>query len=99
MFGRKKKSQPTGRRVLQNSGRAQSLSYHSSRVEQEYNLGRAQPRDQDIRRRERLIKFWRQRLAVLLMGGLVIACLLYILHLSANPKVVPLTTSSNDYFL
>lgn len=89
-----------GRRtVLRDTNRAQTFSYRANRVEQEYNVGRAQPREQDIRRRERLIRFWRQRLAVLLMGLLVIGCLLYILHLSSSAKVIPLTTSSNDYFL
>jgi hypothetical protein len=101
MRGWRKKDEPatTGRRVQIDATRPRSFSYHANRVEQEYNLGRAEPREQDVRRREQLIKFWRQRLAVLLMGVLVLACVGYILHLSSDPQVIPLTSSSNDYFL
>jgi hypothetical protein len=75
------------------------LSYRANRTEQEYNLGRAQPRDQDVRRRERLVRFWRQRLGVILAGLIIIICVLDILHLSANPKIVVLSSSTNQSFL
>jgi len=99
LFRRRKPAPQAPRQRTLTGGRPQAFSYHANRTEQDYNVGRAQPREQDVRRRETLVRFWKQRLSVLLMGLLVIVCLGYILHLSPTPKVVPLTSSSNDYFL
>jgi hypothetical protein len=57
------------------------------------------PRDQDIRRRERIVRYWRQRLGMFIAGVALIVCVLYTLHLTNQPKVVSLTSSSNSYFL
>lgn len=98
-FFRRKPAAPVPRQPVLGSQRPQAFSYHANRVEQDYNVGRAKPRDQDVRRREMLVRFWRQRLSVLLMGLLVLVCLGYILHLSSTPNVIALTSSSNNYFL
>ena len=74
-------------------------SYHANRSEQEYTVGRAQPRDQDIRRQERLVKFWRQRLSGLVVGFVVIGVLGIVLHVSGSPRVVVLSSTSNNTFL
>lgn len=87
------------RQVTYTSSRPQAFSYSSNRSEQEYNLGRAQPREQDMRKRQRLVRYWRQRLGVLFAGLIIIVCLLDILHLSSMPKVIALTGASNSSFL
>jgi len=100
MFKRHKTAGPASRRrSTQDHSRPAPFSYRSSRNDQEYNTGRAQPRDQDIRRRERLVRFWRQRLGVLLAGLIIIFCVLDILHLSPNPKIIVLSGSSDQTFL
>ncbi len=62
-------------------------------------MGRQQPREQDVRRRERLVRYWRQRLGMFVAGVVLIICVLYTLHLSTNPKVVSLAPASSGYFL
>jgi len=96
---RKPKPQATERRRAYNERRPQAFSYHANRSEQEYNLGRLQPREQDTRRKERLVRYWRQRLGVLVAGIIAIACILDILHLSATPKIIVLSNSSSGSFL
>ncbi len=98
-FKRTKKSEAVRRRTSVGGERPQAFSYHANRADQEYNLGRAQPREQDVRRREQLVRFWCQRLGVLVAGLVIIFCALDILHLSATPKIVVLSASSNNYFL
>ena len=99
-FRRKQKpNQKSGRRQVVAGGRSSAFSYHANRTEQEYNLGRSQPRDQDTRRKERLVRYWRQRLGMLLAGIVLIICVLDVLHLSATPNIIPLATSSNNSFL
>ncbi|HET6924551.1 MAG TPA: hypothetical protein VFH39_01840 [Candidatus Saccharimonadales bacterium] len=95
---RAKATPPPPRRVTR-SARPQAFSYHANRVEQDYNIGRSQPRDQDVRRHEQFVRFWRQRLSVLFMGALILICVGYILHLSPTPQIVPLTSNSADYVL
>lgn len=97
-FGRKEKQQ-TGRRQVISGERPAAFSYHANRTEQEYNLGRQQPREQDTRRRERLVRYWRQRLGMLVAGIALIVCVVSVLHLNSKPKVISLTPSSNNYFL
>jgi hypothetical protein len=58
-----------------------------------------QPREQDMRRQAKLMRYWRQRFGVLVATAIIIVCAVNILQLSADPKVVPLTSSSNNYFL
>jgi hypothetical protein len=100
-FGRKKKqAQATAnRRQVIGSSRTSAFSYHANRKEQDYNLGRQQPREQDVRSRARVIRYWQQRLGMLVAGIVLIVCVLDILHLSTTPKVISLTTTSNNYFL
>jgi len=98
---RKKTKQPKPgerRRAIIDS-RPSAFSYHANRSDQEYNLGRAQPRDQDVRKRELLIRYWRQRLGVLFAGLIIIICVIDILHVSPSPKVIALTGSSSSSFL
>ena len=92
-------AQAPGSRQVVRSERPTAFNYAASRNEQEYNLGRGVPRDQDIRRRERLVRYWRQRLGMFLAGVVLIICVLYTLHLSGNPKVVSLAPASSGYFL
>lgn len=96
---RRKKPETTSRRQVVHSSRPAAFSYHANRTDQEVNLGRLQPRDQDNRHRERLIRYWRQRLGMLLAGLVLIVCVLDVLHLSPNPQVVTLASSSNSSFL
>jgi hypothetical protein len=96
-----KRAKPqTGRqRSSLGSGRPQAFSYHANRNEQDYNLGRQQPRDQDTRRRERIIRYWRQRLGALVALIAIVGCLVDILVLSSSPRVIPLTEGSGTSFL
>lgn len=89
---------PGSRQVVRGS-RAQAFSYSASRNDQEYATGRGTPRDQDIRRRERIIKYWRQRLGMFIAGIVLIVCVLYTLHLNDNAKVVVITPGTSGYFL
>lgn len=98
MFRRRKSTANQPRRVTP-GGRPAAFSYHANRLEQQYNVGRLQPRDQDVRRREKLARYWRQRLGVLVLGVALLGCLLYALHLSPNPQVISLAASSNSVFL
>lgn len=98
MFRRSKKvdSQP---RIVVRGGRPQAFSYRANRSDQEYNLGRLQPREQDKRKRGLVLRYWRQRIGAVIAGLVIIFCILDILHLSSTPKVIALTTPSNSYFL
>ena len=100
-LGRKKQqqTQSPGSRQVVRGGRAQAFSYSASRNDQEYATGRQQPREQDTRRRERILRYWRQRLGMFIAGVALIICVLYTLHLNAQPKVVSLTPGTNGYFL
>lgn len=89
----------TRRRAMPTAQRPTSFSYRASRSDQEYNTGRTIPRDQDVRRRELVVRFWRQRLGVLLGGLLIIFCVFDILHLSPNPKVNVLSPTASQTFL
>lgn len=99
IFRRKPKTDLPGTRQVNRAERPSAFNYSANRNEQEYNLGRGVPRDQDIRRRERLIRYWRQRLGMFLAGVVLVICVLYTLHLSNNPKVVSLAPASSGYFL
>ena len=72
----------------------QAFSYHARRAEEELNTGRAQPRDQDIRRREHLVRYWRQRLGMLIALIVIVVCLFNVLLLTSDPRIVPLTDNS-----
>ncbi len=102
-FGKKKqtiqKPGAPGSRQVVRGGRAQAFSYSANRNDQEYAFGRGVPRDQDVRRRERLVRYWRQRLGMFIAGVALIVCVIYSLQLSNQPKVVSLASSSTDYFL
>jgi cell division septal protein FtsQ len=99
-FGKKKPQiQAPGSRQVVRGGRAQAFSYSANRNDQDYALGRGVPRDKDIRRRERIVRYWRQRLGMFIAGVALIVCVLYTLHLNNQPKVVSLAQSSNSYFL
>jgi cell division septal protein FtsQ len=99
-FGKKKPQiQAPGSRQVVRGGRAQAFSYSANRNDQDYALGRGVPRDKDIRRRERIVRYWRQRLGMFIAGVALIVCVLYTLHLNSQPKVVSLAQSSNSYFL
>ncbi|MGH7241280.1 MAG: hypothetical protein ACREGB_03225, partial [Candidatus Saccharimonadales bacterium] len=96
---KKQKSQAPGARQVMSGGRSSAFSYHANRNDQDYNLGRGTPRDQDVRRRERIVRYWRQRLGMFLAGVALIICVLYSLHLTPNPKIVSLTPKASGYFL
>jgi len=101
MFKRKKpvlagRRQPT---YNERPGAPRAFSYHARRSDENITTGRMQPREQDIRRQARLTRYWRQRFGVLLATAIIIVCAVNVLHLSADPKIVPLTSSSNNYFL
>lgn len=98
-FERKKSTALPRQRPVTGGQRPTAFSYHANRAEQEYNLGRLQSRDQDTRRRERLVRYWRQRLGMLLAGVALIVCVLNVLHLSPTPTVIALTSSSSNSFL
>jgi len=95
----KQQTRSSGPRQVVSGGRPTAFSYHANRAEQDVNLGRLQPRDQDNRHRERLVRYWRQRLGMLLAGIILIICVLDILHLSSQPSVIAVTTSTNNTFL
>jgi hypothetical protein len=99
LFRRKPKTDLPGTRQVTRSARPSTFNYSANRNEQEYNLGRGVPREQDVRRRERLVRYWRQRLGMFVAGVVLIICVLYTLHLSGNPKVVSLAPSTAGYFL
>lgn len=99
LFRKKPKPQAPGSRQVISGGRSTAFSYHANRNDQEYATGRQQPRDQDIRRRERIVRYWRQRLGMFIAGVALIACVLYTLHLSGEPKIVSLVPKSTGYFL
>lgn len=96
---KKPKPQIPGSRQVVSGGRSTAFSYHSSRNDQDYTTGRQQPREQDARRRERIIRYWRQRLGMFIAGVALIVCVLYTLHLTNEPKVVSLVPSTSGYFL
>lgn len=98
-LGRRPPTTQTGLRQVTRSARLSAFNYNASRNEQDYNLGRGVPREQDVRRRERMLRYWRQRLGMFLAGVVLIICVLYTLQLSANPKVVSLAPASNGFFL
>ena len=101
IFGKKKPDVPSGRRRSPSTqGRTpQAFSYHANRLEQDYNLGRQQPREQELRSRALTMRYWRQRITVLLTGLVVAVCVFNVLRLTSDPKVVVLSSSSNTYFL
>lgn len=99
LFKRRPKTEAPGSRQVTRAERPSAFNYSANRSEQEYNLGRGVPRDQDIRRRERVVRYWRQRLGMFLAGVVLIICVLYTLHLSGSPKVVSLAPASSGYFL
>ena len=99
LFRKKPKLQAPGSRQVMSGGRSTAFSYRASRNDQDYALGRNQPREQDIRRRERIMRYWRQRLGMFIAGVALIVCVLYTLHLTSQPKIVSLAPSSNGYFL
>ncbi|MBC7581351.1 hypothetical protein H7097_00595 [Aeromicrobium sp.] len=88
-----------GSRQVVRGGRSQAFSYRANRNDQDYALGRGVPRNQDVRRRERILRYWRQRLGMFVAGVALIVSVLYTLHLTNEPKVVLLTQSSSNYFL
>lgn len=96
---KKQKLQAPGGRQVMSGGRSSAFSYHANRNDQDYNLGRGTPRDQDIRRRERIVRYWRQRLGMFLAGVALIVCVLYSLQLAPNPKIVSLAPKTSGYFL
>lgn len=95
----RKRVEPTGRKRVVAGNRPQVFSYHANRSEQAYNLGRSEPRDQDVRRRQRLLKELRQRFGMLFAAIALIVCVFYVLLLSSSVKIVALTGTTNDYFL
>ncbi len=95
----KRKQPETGRHRITPSSRPVAFSYHASRLEQNVTVGRQQPRDQAVRRRERLVRYWRQRIGVLAALIIIAGCILDILLLSPSPRIISLAQSSNDYFL
>jgi len=99
LLRKKSATQPRRRPPVAGTSRPQSFSYRSSRYDQDFNVGRAQPRQQDSRRRERLIKELRQRFGLVIAGVVLLVCIGFMLHLSPTPKVEPLSASSNAYFL
>lgn len=99
LFKKKPKLQEPGSRQVVRGGRAQAFSYSASRNEQDYAYGRGIPRDQDVRRRERIIRYWRQRLGMFIAGVALIVCVLYTLQLTNEPKIVSLAPDSSGYFL
>jgi hypothetical protein len=99
LFRRKQKTQAPGTRQVVRGDRPSAFSYHANRSDQEFAMGRQQPRDQDVRRRERLVRYWRQRLGMFVAGVVLIVCVLYTLHLNNNAKVVSLAPASSGYFL
>lgn len=102
LFRKKQKAQKPGlpgSRQVTNSGRSSAFSYHANRNDQDFNLGRGVMRDQDVRRRERIVRYWRQRLGMFLAGVALIVCVLYSLHLTPNPKVVSLAPEATGNFL
>lgn len=98
-FGRKKPAALSRQRQVTGGQRPAAFSYHANRAEQEYNLGRLQQRGPDTRRRERLVRYWRQRLGMLVAGMALIICVLNVLHLSSRPSVITLSSSSSSAFL
>jgi hypothetical protein len=99
LLRRKPKPQPPGSRQVVRGDRPSAFSYHANRSDQEFATGRQQPREQDVRRRERLVRYWRQRLGMFVAGVVLIICVLYTLHLNTNAKVVSLAPASSGYFL
>ena len=96
----KKQAAPaSGRRQVVSGGRPTAYSYHANRSEQEYNVGRSEPREQDTRRQARVLRDIRQRLGFILALLVVLACIINVLRLSSDPKVVSLTAGSADTFL
>jgi len=99
LFKRKKQEAYTGRRAALGGGRPKAFSYYANRNEQDYNLGRNQPREQDTRKRERIMRQLSQRFGLLLVLLVLLVCVIDVLHVSSQPKIVPLTASSTNYFL
>jgi cell division septal protein FtsQ len=99
LLRKKPKPQLPGSRQVMSGGRSTAFSYHSSRNDQDYGTGRGVPRDQDIRRRERIVRYWRQRLGMFIAGVALVVCVLYTLHLNSQPKVVSLAPTASGNFL
>lgn len=99
MLFKRKPVQQTGRQRSFEAGRPPAFSYHANRSEQAYNLGRSEPREQDVRRQKRILREIRQRFGMLLAAAVLVVCVIDILILSPSVKIVTLTSSSNDYFL
>jgi len=99
-FGRKPSSEPGNRRrTVSPGGRPAAFSYHANRVESDYNLGRQQPREQDVRSQARSLRYWRQRFGILLACVVLLVCAFNVLRLTSDPKIIALTTSSNAPFM
>ena len=100
-LSRQNKKPPTERlrQTKTSDSRPAAFSYHASRTGQEFNLGRLQPREQDKRRREKLVRYWRQRIGALVAGITLLICVVYVLQLSSSPNVIPLSSTSAATFL
>lgn len=100
-FSKQKSLSPSGRNPVYNERprSPRAFSYHANRADEGFNTGRMQPREQDVRRQAKLSRYWRQRFGMIVASVVIVVCAVNVLQLSVDPKIVPLTSSSNNYFL
>lgn len=98
-----KKQQPPleRRRPVSSESRPRAFSYYANRSQQGENTGRLQVREQAISRsRTRdLLRYWLSHLGAVIAVLAILVCAVSVLSLSANPKIMPLTSSSSGRFL
>lgn len=96
---RKPKSRTPEPRRVDTSQRPAAFSYHANRSDQQYNLGRLQPRETEMRRREQFIRYWRQRIGLAIGIILILFSVVDVLYVASTPKIIPITQDSNDSIL
>ncbi len=90
---KRKPKTPTGRqRILsQDSDQApQGMAYYSKRAEVDTNTGRQldRPKPKTKRNIKLIHNFWIQRFGVLILAVVLVVCIVSLLGLSSNPKIV-----------
>lgn len=70
---------------------APSMSYYSRRSEETLNTGRNLRREAQAQAAKKIAHFWLHRFGLIILLSAALVCLIYIMTLSTNPEVVPVT--------
>lgn len=99
----KKKQPPVERRrpVPPEASRPRAFSYYANRSQQDINTGRVQLREETNNRAkaQRWIQFALIHFGTIIGVIVILACVVYVVGLSTNPKIVPMPSADNGHFL